>query len=266
MALTVQGAQLTEAHRAAQLAARAGSLRQLVDLWRVVDPLNLSDTINVFAKAAAILAGQGYEQSGAISARYYSLFRTVEIGAPGAAVRPALRPGVDVLAGQIRGAALSGIIEARRGGLTVPQASQRGLVRTAGALGKLILNGGRRTIITATQADRQALGWGRVTSGGACAFCKMLAARGPVYKSAKAADFEPHDGCGCTPEVVYRGGDGPIQGNVYAAQWDAAQKAARSDGTSSTGTSNNALNNYRRYLADGGATAGESPVTEGSGQ
>jgi hypothetical protein len=265
MARTAQGAQLTEAHRAAQLAARAGSLRQLVDLWRVVDPLHLADTIETFARAAAILAGQGYEQSGVISARYYSLFRSVEIGVPGPPVRAERRPGVDVLASEIRGAALSGVITARRSGLTVPQAAQRGLVRAAGALGKLILNGGRRTIITATMADKQALGWARVTSGGACAFCKMLAARGPAYKSAKAADFESHGSCGCSAEVVFKGGDGPLQSDTYAAEWKAAQAAAQKDGTMSSGTSNDALNNFRRYLA-GGATAGPSPVTEESGQ
>jgi hypothetical protein len=265
MARTAEGAALTQAHRAAQLAAQAGSLRQLVDLWRVVDPLDLSSTIETFARAAAILAGQGYEQSGAISARYYSLFRRVEIGAAGPAVLAAKRPGVDILAGEIRGAALSGIIEARRGGLSVPLASQRGLVRVAGALSKLILNGGRRTIITATVADPKALGWARVTGGGACAFCKMLASRGPVYKSARAADFESHGHCGCTSEVVYEGGDGPLQSTEYAKQWTEAQRVARQDGTSSAGTSNNALNNFRRYLA-GEATAGPSPVTEESGQ
>jgi hypothetical protein len=249
MARTAQGAQLTEAHRAAQLAARAGSLRELVDMWRVVDPLNLSDTVGVFARAAAILAGQGYERSGVISARYYSLFRRVEIGAAGPEVRAAARPGVDMLAGELRGAALSGIITARRAGLSVPAAAQRGLVRVAGALGKLILNGGRRTIITAAQADPQALGWARVTASGACAFCKMLAARGPVYKTEKSADFESHGSCACASEVVYKGGDAPAQGEEYAKQWQQAQAAARSSGTGSTGTSNDQLNNFRRYLA-----------------
>lgn len=265
MARTAQGAALTEAHRAAQLAARAGSLRELVRLWAVVDPTNLGGTIDTFARAAAILAGQGYERSGAISARYYTLFRHVEIGAAGAIVRPAPRPSAEILAADVRGAALSGIIKARRAGLSVPDAAQAGLVRAVGSLGKLILNGGRRTIVTATQADPQAQGWARVTSGGACAFCKGLAAQGAHYKSAKSADFEAHDGCGCSPEIVYRGAKAPAQSAVYAAQWQAAQRSARQDGTSSTGTSNNALNNFRRYLA-GGATAGVSPVTEGSGQ
>ncbi len=249
MATTAQGTALTEAHRAAQLTARAGTLRELVDIWRVVDPLNLGDTIGIFARAAAILAGQGHDQSALIATRYYSLFRRVEIGAPGVAPRPAPRPALDVLVGEIRGAALSGIIEARRAGLTVPGAAQRGLVRVAGTIGKLILNGGRRTIITATQTDPQALGWARVTAGGACAFCKMLAARGPAYKSAKSADFESHGGCGCTSEVVFKGDSGSTQQAEYTQQWREAQADARATGTASTGTSNDGLNNFRRYLA-----------------
>lgn len=264
MARTAQGAQLTEAHRAAQLAARAGSLRQLVDLWRVVDPTNLSGTIETFARAAAILAGQGHDSSSAISARYYPLFRRVEIGNPGGRVGPAPRPAVEVLAGEIRGAALSGIITARRSGLDVPASAQRGLVRVAGVLGKLILAGGRRTIIAAVQADPQARGWARVAAGSACAFCKMLAARGPTYKTEKTADFSAHDACGCGTEVVYRGADDPPGSTEYAAEWQAAQAAARNSGTMSSGTSNDALNNFRRYLA-GGATAGGPPVTEESG-
>jgi hypothetical protein len=264
MARTAEGARLTAAHRAAQLAARAGNLRELVRLWSVVDPTNLSSTIETFARAAAILAGQGYEHSGVIAARYYSLFRRVEIGAAGTAVRAAPRATVEALASEIRGAALSGILDARRGGLSVPAASQRGLVRVAGTVGKLILNGGRRTIITAAHTDKQALGWARVTGGSACAFCKMLASRGAVYKSEKSAEFETHGACGCTSEVVYRGSDGPLRSDAYAEEWQRAQAAARSDGTMSSGTSNNALNNYRRYLA-GEATAGQPPVTEASG-
>jgi len=249
MARTRQGATLTEAHRAAQLAARAGSLRELIRLWAVVDPTNLSRTIDTFARAAAILAGDGEFRSAEISARYYPLFRRVEIGAAGSVVRPAARTSVDILASEIRGAALSGIIDARRGGLSVPAASQRGLVRVAGTLGKLILNGGRRTIIDAIHADPKALGYARVTSGDPCAFCRMLAGRGPVYKTEKSANFEPHGSCGCVGEPVYPGSKPVGDAAKYAAEYAEAQRVARQDGTASTGTSNDQLNNYRRYLA-----------------
>jgi hypothetical protein len=266
MARTVEGTRLTEAHRAAQLALRAGSVRQLIQLWRVVDPTNLSGTIDTFAQAAALLGGTGFDQSGGISARYYRLFRSAEgVPGPGPSIILAKRPGVDVMAGELRGAALSGIVNARKAGFAVGAAKSQGLVRVVGALTKLVLTGGRSTVINTVQRDPQALGWARTTSGDPCAFCRMLAGRGPVYKSDKVADFKPHDSCACGTEVVYRG-DGPTeQSQEYAKEWKAAQAWARENGISSEGTSNPALNIYRQYLS-GGATASVSPVTEESGQ
>jgi hypothetical protein len=131
----------------------------------------------------------------------------------------------------------------------VVTAYRQDALRVAGALGKLVLTGGRRTLTGIAARDPQALGWGRTTSGDPCAFCRMLAGRGPTYKTEKSADFEAHDGCGCSAEPLFKGGSPPEQAAEYAREWNEAQRLARQDGTSSTGTSNNALNNYRRYLA-----------------
>jgi hypothetical protein len=264
MARTAAGRQLTEAHQAAQLALRAGSLRRLVELWQLVDPVDLSGTINVFARAAAILTGQGVDQSAGLALNYYGLFRRAE-GVPGTApaMRLPVRQTQEELAASLRGAGLKGIIDARRAGLGVEQSKSRGLIRVIGAVTKLILTGGRRAIITATEADRQALGFQRVTSGDPCAFCRMLASRGPAYKTEKSADFQAHDSCACSAEPFYRG-DGPSeQATEYARQWREAQQHARETDTGSKGTANDALNNFRRYLS-GGGTADASPVTDGS--
>lgn len=250
MATTPAGVQLTRAHHAAQLAVRAGSLENLVKLWKIVDPTDLSGTIETFAEAAALLAGQGFDRSAGVASRYYSLFRRVE-GVPGAppAAGPAPRPSAEALAGELRGASLKGIIVARRAGLTPDLAKARGLIRVVGALSKLVLTGGRRTLTDLTTRDPVAIGFGRVTSGDPCAFCRMLASRGAVYKTEKSADFESHDGCGCSAEPLFRGGRPPEQAAEYAREWQAAQAQAKSDGTMSSGTANDALNNYRRYLA-----------------
>jgi len=255
MAKTAAGAELTRAHHAAQLAVRAGSLENLIKLWKIVDPADLSGTIDTFVQAATLLAGQGFDRSAGTASRYYSLFRRVEGAAgalPAAGVAP--RPPAAELAADLRGAALKSIVSARRGGLGIEQAKARGLIRVAGTLAKLVLSGGRRTLITNVQRDPQALGFGRVTSGDPCAFCRTLAGRGAVYKTEKSADFEAHDGCACSAEPFFRGGRPPEQAAEYAREWNEAQKLAREDGTASTGTSNNALNNYRRYLAGGQAS------------
>jgi hypothetical protein len=255
VAKTAAGAELTRAHHAAQLAVRAGSLRRLVALWRIVDPTDLRNTIDTFVEAAVLLAGAGFTQSAGTAVRYYSLFRRVEGFRSDPPGRPTLArtPEAD-LAGELRGAALAGIIAARRKGRNVDEAKQAGLVRAAGALTKLVLAGGRRTLVGLVERDPVARGWSRVTSDNPCAFCRMLAARGATYKTEAGAEFVPHDGCGCSPEPLFAGAGPPAEAEEYARQWQAAQAQARSDGTMSRGTSNDALNNYRRYLAGEQAT------------
>lgn len=268
MALTATGNALTTAYRAEQLALRAGSLQGLVKLWSVVDVTALADTIDTFAQAAAILAGSGFDQSAAAAANYYGLFRRVEIGAA-AEVRQAARPGVELLAGQLRGAALSGIIDARKAGKPIALAKQNGLVRVVGTFTKLVLGGGRMTILNGTQTDRKALGWSRVTSGDPCTFCRMLASRGAAYKSERSADFQPHDHCACTPEPLFAGD--PLAGSKaaeqhaqYKAEYATAQRWARDNVTRSAATSNNALNNYRQWLNAGSPEPGQTTARAGN--
>jgi hypothetical protein len=261
MAQTPEGLQLTSAQRAAQVALRARSLSGLLALWRVVDVTNLAETIDIFTQAAVILALNGSDESAAAAGRYYELFRRAE-GVPGSA--PGFRIGrlpQQLVASELRGAALSGIINARRGGMSLVGAKNNGLVKVAGAFTKLVLSGGRMTVIGNVNRDRQALGWQRVTSGDPCAFCRMLAGKGAVYKTEKAASFETHGHCACTTEPFYRG-DTPSRQNLeYEYEFNAAQEWARENGTMSRGTSNNALNNYRRWLSAGSPEPGDGTAT-----
>lgn len=271
MATTTAGERLTSAHRAAQLAIRARSVAGLISLWRVVDPTQLADTIDVFTQAAVMLALDGHDESGALAARYFGMFRSAE-GIPGRTPTGIIAPRparLDVMA-DLRGAALKGIIDARKAGFSPTGAKRQGFIRVAGALVKQVLAGGRMTIINGTAADRQALGWQRVTSGTPCTFCRMVASRGVIYKSERSAGFEPHDGCGCVAEPFYRGDRPSEQAAEYKREYDAAQAWARDSGTMSSKTSNNALNNYRRWLANGKpdpgtGTATASPVTTPEG-
>jgi len=268
VAATPQGAALTERHRVQQLAIQAGSIDRLLQLWRGVDVTRLSDTIDVFAQAAALLAGQGFTDSATAAAQYYSLFRATEIGSGLSVPLPSRRP-LDQLSGLLRGAALSGIITGRRSGMSISRASQNGLIKAVGTLGKLVLAGGRMTITTAVQRDRQAIGWMRATSGDPCPFCRMLASRGASYTSEGAADFEPHDACGCTAEPLYRDTPNTLgtaaQSREFLREFEQSKTWARDSGTMSRGTSNDALNDYRRWIAAGKPTAGDAG-TEISGQ
>lgn len=60
----------------------------------------------------------------------------------------------------------------------------------------LVKSTARETITTASIADPHASGWQRVTRGTSCAFCRMLASRGSVYKEATAT-FAAHHECNC---------------------------------------------------------------------
>ncbi len=61
----------------------------------------------------------------------------------------------------------------------------------------------RDTIITNRKRDPAAAGWKRITSPGSkCGFCRMLAARGAVYKETTAY-FASHDWCKCTVAPVF---------------------------------------------------------------
>lgn len=266
MATTAAGAALTVQHRAQQLAVRARNLQGLMQLWSVVNPADLKGTIDVFVQAAVLLAGQGFEQSAVLAGQYFGLFREAEEVAGLARAVIAARPAAAVLANDLRGAALSGIIDGRRSGMSIEAASRNGLIKVSGTFVKQVLGGGRMTITGSIGADRRALGWTRVTSGDPCAFCRSLSARGATYKTEKSASFEPHDHCGCTPEPLYRGRAlnlGSVeQSREHEDEFKTAQEWARSSGTMSSGTSNDALNNYRRWVANGSPEPGANTPRE----
>lgn len=68
------------------------------------------------------------------------------------------------------------------------------------------LQAGRSTI--AMSASRARIGYARSPEPGACAWCIMLASRGPVYGTVESAGGEGneyHDHCRCVPEPVNPG-------------------------------------------------------------
>lgn len=62
----------------------------------------------------------------------------------------------------------------------------------------------RDTILGNRQQDPESVGWRRITSPGACGFCRMIADKGAVFK-ASTARFAAHTTCNCTAEPVFRG-------------------------------------------------------------
>lgn len=204
MATTAEGAALTSRFRAAQLALRAAVGRDVAALWPLWAPeAGRVARYGAFSDVALTLIVARHRESAGLAAAYYRAFRAAE-GAPGQdtpRLAGPLRPD-DVLPG-LRFTGLGGMMRALRAGFSPQAASRAGLVQAIGAAGRLVLAGGRDTVLASAGADRHAAGWRRVASGSACEFCAMLAGRGPVYKGARTAEFAAHDHCACAAEPVF---------------------------------------------------------------
>jgi len=93
--------------------------------------------------------------------------------------------------------------------------------------------GGRETIKDASEQDRVALGWVRVTREDPCFFCAMLASRGLSYRAFSKDSFDQsdprftgngdakvHDNCGCSLKPVYANNDPLVdKTKAFADMW-----------------------------------------------
>jgi hypothetical protein len=208
MALTAEGRSLTESHRRQQLAIAARAERAARALWprlRVSD-LDMSTPAWMGVNVAAVRGF--FNESVDLAAAYVTEYRAVEAGASvGRVVEPSFNAALQretlLLAGPVRVKLLVGR------GASPSGAHGAALNKFAGMARRQVLSGGRQLVDLTTKADRNALGWRRVTDGDPCTFCAMLASRGPVYGSAGKADsvggtgLRYHGHCGCTAEIVY---------------------------------------------------------------
>lgn len=197
--------ELTTTYRRANLALRAGTVRDFVRLWAVLDPKRMDETFPGWTLAARTLIERDRARAAGLASAYLKATRMAS-GVPGDAViqLAAVAPAAQVESA-MTATAKAGLYVALRSGRTLEQASDVALVRASGAAARLVLDGGRETVRRSLAADPRGTGWRRVTSGASCDFCDMLAGRGAVY-SPETADFASHDHCACTAEPVY-GGD-----------------------------------------------------------
>lgn len=237
MAATAEGTALTATHRDAQLALRSAVTRDLLLLWRLYDPADPSSYAR-FIEVAEVMIRQLYRDSSGLAMAYYREFLDAE-GVRGAArVFPAEELARERIRIALRATGLSGTLRALRLGYPLKAAKDQGFVQVAGAASRLVLEGGRQTIIRNSESTDGVSGWIRVPSGKACAFCAMLASRGPVYKESTVG-FRAHDHCSCVPEPYYDGSKWPAANQQYREQW--YEFTAGKGGT-------DALNAFRAHL------------------
>lgn len=240
MASSPVAAALTEHHRLAQLRVGALTAVQVHAIWPLLDLEHLDATFGRWMAGAQAIIGSQYRISAQLAAGYYSTFRRLELGAHA-------KPFVPVVVDPANADAVR-ISLLVTGPVSVKAAMTRGVAlaaagavadgRAAGEAMRHALSGGRDTISQSAGADPRALGWARAASGRACAFCAMLASRGPVY-SEGSVDFEAHSHCSCSSEPVYSTDAGwPAGSRQYADLWEEA--------TSDVEPGGDLLNTFRR--------------------
>lgn len=202
MALTPE--QLTALHRREQLLLRRATIAQMRKLWPALDWANLDKTYPKFALEVAKLVAVNRDVSSSLAAQYLRAFR-IASGLSGdvTIVNPLLN--AEQLFTALKVTSVVAAKTSAANGIPADVAMRNALAEASGAMARMVLNGGRETVLDTVQYDDAATGWRRVLGAGGCEFCRMLAGRGTVYKSESTADFGAHDHCGCTVEPSFGG-------------------------------------------------------------
>ena len=198
-------ARLALQYRSKQARLSAEFMRQVMKLWRdLADPARIDGSWSAIRPAFVPLVLMARLGSAQLARSYYMQARSAAgVGDDG--FMPSSAP---LLSGDrlIKTLDVTGPVEFKKAisaGRTPIQAIEVAAVRMAGSTQYLVLEGGRTAMQDSIDRDAEATGWARVTDNDPCAWCAMLASRGPVYKSAKTAG-DPrqggnsyHDACAC---------------------------------------------------------------------
>lgn len=192
--------QLTVAHRRQQLALRKVTLDEMARLWPMLDWAALDSTYPDLAGATAEMVAKYRRTSTGLAAGYLRAYR-VASGLDGN-VRIIIPQTLNAeqLGASLHSLSVASVKTAAGKGVPPQVAMDNALVRSSGAMARLVLDAGRETVTRTIQTDDRAQGWRRILGGGGCDFCRTLAGR--VYPRDNA-DFEAHGKCGCTSEPVY---------------------------------------------------------------
>lgn len=242
MAGSAHAARLTEAHRRAQLGLGAAVVRLMLAAWAALRPEDLEGSFEDWLRVVRPIVERQRDASSTLAASYLTAYRSLEVGLDPKFV-PTLADELEFrrLTTSMLVTGPASVRAALGRGIRIEDAMHTAQTRSARAGMRLALDGGRQTISNTVAADPRAHGWARATSGKACAFCAMLASRGPVY-GADTAHFHAHDGCSCSAEPVYdRGAAWPAGAKKYREAWDAAK--AQADGA-------DVLDVFRQTLAE----------------
>lgn len=250
-------AEKAQRYRRVQALLAAQMARQVLQVWReLMDPARVDAVWPAVRAALVPIVRQARGQSATLARAAYMDARRAE-GVPDGDFDPGgpLQLAIGRLESSLD---VTGPVEFKKAiaaGKSPQQAMDAAAVRMVGSTQYLALEGGRSVMKRSIETDERATGYARVTDSDPCAWCAMLASRGPVYKNAVTAG-DPrqggdryHDHCGCVampsfslnePFVgaaerlyddwlrVTRGTGGRNAVNTWRRWWEAEGRAAYS--------------------------------------
>ena len=203
-------------HRRLQLAVRARAIAEILAAWPLFEG-DLASWSRFVPVALAVIRARHRDSAALASAHLREWSVEQGLGPPEAPLPPP--PPPELLARSLGATGLAGTWRALSVGMSLEAAREAGFARLAMAAGRHVMDGGRGVVVEAVRLQPE-LRWRRVTGARPCAFCAMLASRGPV---AETVDFPAHDGCSCTAEPALAGeGRNRREQELYARWREAA--------------------------------------------
>ncbi len=237
--LGVDSTALIEAYHFAEVQIESEVVQQMLEAFKSLNPSALDASTAGWIDLARSVIADGRSRSAELSAVFNDAYTHIETGqdfGPGLTTLASVVPE-DSFLGSMIVTGPAAIKQATASGVDLADAVATAADRNAAAGQRLVANGGRET----TLSNKLAVGFYRQTTSAApCAFCMMLASRGPVYHSEQSAGFEAHDGCSCIPVAVFEKGT-PLtdQAKTFRSQWNSATSGL---------SGNDALNAFRRSV------------------
>jgi hypothetical protein len=236
MATTEEATALTEAYRRLMGRLRLNTATELAAIMPLLEFSDIKGTWPPVEAAVTRLIQKNRRIATRVSMDYFGRYRRLEgISTPFTAIPgPAL--DLDQLTTNLRitGPGKAGeLFRTNR-----PNIAQGTFVSLNGEAQRNVVNAARETQLANVAADRECIGWIRVSDGDPCAFCAMLISRGPNYKTSglykskasatsgkfwsdKVNDFRAHANCGCTAEPIYSDtAELPQRAQEYADIWN----------------------------------------------
>lgn len=246
-------------YRRIQALMAARMAQQVLQVWRdLMNPAKVDTSWPAVRSALIPIVQQAREQSAALARAAYADARR-DAGITDGEFDPAgpLSLALKRLEGALD---VTGPVEFKKAiaaGKTPQEAMDAAAVRMVGSTQYLALEGGRQAMQRSIDADEQATGWARVTDADPCAWCAMLASRGPVYKSARTAG-DPrrggnsyHDHCACQAWPAFSNSE-PFIG-IAEKLYDDWLRETRGRG------GKHAVNAFRRWWESEGRAAYATP-------